>query len=687
LRGTGDRRGTPGLSFAVECDHSATKQRLALAGAIHYSVLSVGQTRGLSRPNMADYYAVLLRRIREINDDPVKMREVVYEAARLALRWQVAEQWQRFSIDESRHHVSELEEAIIRLETDAAGAGGPSNVEPGYVQAHCQSCDSSIEPEAAAASDVVEEAHPNPGDSISVEVIGLQAVARSLNALGIRETEARVGPQRANALPESQPNMVEPQPTRDLLSAKRADLGADAPPGGPKNHEPGEAVASLRSSRQSHNAAIKLKEDDAPPMVERSHPRHRSDPLPATQADAAQLGGRGNRRTRKAADSKSNRNAHSEPDEGDNPHTADEPDRWNDPLAVKPTDLEADAAGLGGRGNRERDKASEFKASRHRRNATVVPKEDDVPRGDEATLPQLRTPSGEQADPAGPRELILVPDQARRSTYLVTPAEFVDPEVTYRLSRAPRSGRRTVVYGLMIAFQLAIATLAVAAFYVAVWGRNSSVQAAKEMPVAAGQTTSEGVTAIAPPLTAAPVAAALPFPRPTDYGVYALHNNQLIELDSVQVPPGDPQARSQLQITQPARVVIDAAKLAFVAFRRDLVSSAPDKVPVRITARIARSMVFDLAGKPKLAKPATDTWLIREKGYDLRVSPLRESPEMVMLRPEDPEFLFPSGRYALIFGGQAYDFVVAGEVIDPAHCVEGGPPVVRPVFSECKQPP
>jgi|SoimicmetaTmtLMA_FD_contig_31_8539358_length_266_multi_2_in_0_out_0_2 hypothetical protein len=30
---------------------------------------------------------------------------------------------------------------------------------------------------------------------------------------------------------------------------------------------------------------------------------------------------------------------------------------------------------------------------------------------------------------------------------------------------------------------------------------------------------------------------------------------------------------------------------------------------------------------------------------------------------------------------------VPSEVTDPAHCVEGGPPVVRPVFSECKQAP
>ena len=209
------------------------------------------------------------------------------------------------------------------------------------------------------------------------------------------------------------------------------------------------------------------------------------------------------------------------------PYSAEEPDRWDNPLRPNPINSEADAACLGGRGNRERDKASDFKASWYRR----VPKEDDVPRGDEATLPRLQTPSGEQADPAGPRELILVPDQPRRSTYLVTPAEFVDPEVTYRLPRAPRSGKRIVVYELMIAFQLAIATLAVAAFYVAMWGRNSSVQAAKDMPVAAGQTASEGMTAIAPSLTTAPAAAALPFPRPTDYGVYALRSNQLIELE------------------------------------------------------------------------------------------------------------------------------------------------------------
>jgi hypothetical protein len=124
--------------------------------------------------------------------------------------------------------------------------------------------------------------------------------------------------------------------------------------------------------------------------------------------------------------------------------------------------------------------------------------------------------------------------------------------------------------------------------------------------------------------------------------------------------------------------------LTFVVFRRDLVSNAPEKVPLRIAARVARSMNFDSAGKAVMTTPATATWIIRDQGYNLRVSPLRENAEMVMLRSEDPEFSFSSGRYELMLGGQAYDFVVAGEVTDPAHCVEGVATVRGPVFYECK---
>jgi hypothetical protein len=263
--------------------------------------------------------------------------------------------------------------------------------------------------------------------------------------------------------------------------------------------------------------------------------------------------------------------------------------------------------------------------------------------------------------------------------------------VTYRLAVAPRFRARMVMSGLRVAFQLAIAALAVAAFYVAMWGRDGAHTAGEMLPVA-GQASAprtaappDGTAAVAAAsLVAGPVGAALPFPRPTVYGVYAIGDNQLMELEQIQGTPVDPRTRNQLQIVKPPRTIIAATKPAFVIFRRDLISNAPEKISVRIASRIAHSMIFDSTGKPVVTTPATDTWLIRDQGYDLRVSPMRESPEMVLLHPESPEFSFPSGRYELMLGGQAYDFAVAGDVTDPAHCVEGVATTRGPTFYECK---
>jgi hypothetical protein len=55
-------------------------------------------------------------------------------------------------------------------------------------------------------------------------------------------------------------------------------------------------------------------------------------------------------------------------------------------------------------------------------------------------------------------------------------------------------------------------------------------------------------------------------------------------------------------------------------------------------------MNFDPTRKAVLTTPATETWIIRDQGYNLRVSPL--TAEMVMLRSEDLEssFFFRSLR-------------------------------------------
>ena len=68
---------------------------------------------------MVDFYSALARKIQQVQDDPARMREVVYEAARLALRWQVAERGSLSNIADSRRLKTDLEEAIARLEAEA----------------------------------------------------------------------------------------------------------------------------------------------------------------------------------------------------------------------------------------------------------------------------------------------------------------------------------------------------------------------------------------------------------------------------------------------------------------------------------------------------------------------------------------------------------------------------------------
>jgi hypothetical protein len=316
----------------------------------------------------------------------------------------------------------------------------------------------------------------------------------------------------------------------------------------------------------------------------------------------------------------------------------------------------------------------------------------------------------------GSRKLNLTPISR---PYLVNPADFVNPDLRLLVASSARmAGGR-----LMIAFQLAVATLAVAALCIAMWGRDSptvmetTIAAAKPSnarpggpsngsnavgaaPLALADTSN--AVAVAPltatPLSGAPLAAptdgsnavavapftAAPvsFPRPTSFGVYAISDKRLIKLEQVHATPVDRRAGNQLQILKPGLSVIAPGTLTFVVFRRDLVSNAPEKVPLRIAARVSRSMNFDSAGKAVITTPVTETWIIRDQGYNLRVSPL--AAEMVMLRSEDLESSFSSGRYALMLGGQAYDLVVAGEVIDPAHCVEGVATVRGLVFYECK---
>jgi hypothetical protein len=488
---------------------------------------------------MADYYTALARKIQQAQDDPAKMREVVYEAARLALRWQVHEHSSQVSLIESKRHIAELEDAIARLEAEAASPDGNGDRETGKAAPDLEAAPPgdppAAEDEGEDVAETTEEPHPQPLGP--AEAVGVKAPAASPSGLG--------------------------------------------------KHEPGGA-ASPAASRYGRNGQGR-----------------NGIPGPAQPAVS----------------------------------TADAPE-----------------------------------------------------------------PVGEQLSPGQMRP--RGPGPAATRPYLVNPADFVNPDVAHRLPAASRSGGRAAMSGLMIAFQLAVAALAATAFYVAMWGHNGGTQMTTETPTASRQSSappsppvgngaavatappSAASPATAPPSAAAPAtalaAATSPFPLPAAYGVYAVSDSRLIELEQPQAKPVDARAGSQLQIVEPGHSIVAPGKLAFVVFRRDLASSAPEKAALRIAARVAHSMNFDSTGRAVMTTPATETWVIRDQGYSLRGSPVDGNAEMVLLRPEDPELSMPAGRYELMLGTQAYDFVVAGEVTDPAHCVEGVTTVRGPAFNECK---
>ena len=51
-------------------------------------------------------------------------------------------------------------------------------------------------------------------------------------------------------------------------------------------------------------------------------------------------------------------------------------------------------------------------------------------------------------------------------------------------------------------------------------------------------------------------------------------------------------------INEPSRTTIADGKVRFILFRRDLVGNAPERIDVRVVARVVRALKFDAKGKP-----------------------------------------------------------------------------------------
>jgi hypothetical protein len=168
--------------------------------------------------------------------------------------------------------------------------------------------------------------------------------------------------------------------------------------------------------------------------------------------------------------------------------------------------------------------------------------------------------------------------------------------------------------------------------------------------------------------------------RPTDYGVYAISNDALIELSLLPGRPPDIRVAVSAALTMPSQTVLPNGHPKFIVFRRDLPST--DHADVRTIAKIAREFSADIVNE----KPVDDTWVIRNISFPFRVSPVNDNPEMYELHSENPALELTPGRYALVLKNQAYDFSVEGEAVDPKQCIERIVASNGTFYSDCKWP-
>jgi hypothetical protein len=174
------------------------------------------------------------------------------------------------------------------------------------------------------------------------------------------------------------------------------------------------------------------------------------------------------------------------------------------------------------------------------------------------------------------------------------------------------------------------------------------------------------------------------FPIPGDYGVYAINEGKLNELDMLSEQIPDKRIAMSTPVTQPSRTTLTNGRAKFVVYRRDLANNAPERVDVRVVARVARALTFDSKGKPTSAS-VSGAWNIRNITYGFRIRPVLGNAEMLLIQPENAEFVLPAGRYVLVLKNQGYDFTVAGPMTDPSQCLERTEAANGTFYSECQK--
>jgi len=203
-------------------------------------------------------------------------------------------------------------------------------------------------------------------------------------------------------------------------------------------------------------------------------------------------------------------------------------------------------------------------------------------------------------------------------------------------------------------------------------------------PAAPKTKAGDTAQAVHPPAAAAE-ASPEPSPTvPTAFGIYAVSQDKLYELELLPGRAPDLRVAISPAIPTPSRTTLPDGHVKFIVYRRDSATNAADRAEVRVVAKIERETSFDSTGKPVTAK--TDaSWVMRNIAIPYRTSPKRDNPDMYEVQSEDPQVALSPGRYALVLKGQSYDFSVAGKVTDPRQCLEKLAATNGQFYSACQK--
>jgi hypothetical protein len=145
-------------------------------------------------------------------------------------------------------------------------------------------------------------------------------------------------------------------------------------------------------------------------------------------------------------------------------------------------------------------------------------------------------------------------------------------------------------------------------------------------------------------------------PLPVAYGVYAVADGRLTELEPLPIKVIGHGIAATGIISTVSKAKLPNGRIQFVIFRRELVNNAPEKVVVQAVAPVTPAQS---SGEGETLGNLNGSWAIGNTSYQMKVAPIRGRSGMIVIRPADSKFSFPTGRYVLVLNRLAYDFSVA----------------------------